>query len=278
MTIKTNRIERYYDTHPLEGDELTQSLPHFAVIEYLVAVIKWFFSGKRVGVVSNVNFYQTDNPLEPSISPDIAVVDGLVVKLPEIQGTTSYYIGADGPPPRIVIEIASKETWKQDLEEKPAKYYAMGVTEYFVYDPTEQPVWTRQWRSYNRLIGWRRNSHLGQFELLPKDKLGRLWSEELESWLMVEPEGLRLYTADNGLRLTEAEAHQLRAEVERQIAETERRRAEEERQRAEEAQRIALVERQRAEMLEQRADAQTERADKLAEMLRKLGHNPDDLI
>lgn len=88
---------------------------------------------------------------------------------------------------------------------------------------------------------------------------------------MVEPEGLRLYTADNVLRLTEAQAHQRQAEAERQIAEAERRRAEE-------AQRIALAERQRAEMLEQRADARTERANKLAEMLRKLGHNPDDLI
>lgn len=229
MTIKTNRIERYYDTHPLEGDELTQSLPHFAVIEYLVAVIKWFFSGKRVGVVSNVNFYKTENTFEPPISPDVAVVDGLIVKLPEIKGTTSFYIGTDGPTPRVVLEIASKETWKQDLEEKPAKYYALGVTEYFVYDPSDQPVWTRQWRSFNRLIGWRRNPALGQFELLTKDKMERLWSEELESWLMVEPEGLRLYTADNVLRLTEAEAG-------------------------------------------------WQRADKLAEILRKLGHNPDDLI
>jgi Uma2 family endonuclease len=228
MTIKPNRIERYYDTHPLEGDELTQSLPHFAVIEYLIAVIKWFFSGKRVGVVSNVNFYQTANPFEPSISPDIAVVEGLVVKLPELQETTSYYVGIDGPPPRLVIEIASKETWKQDLEEKPAKYYALGVSEYFVYDPSKQPVWTRQWRNYNRLVGWRRNPAQGQFELLPKDETGRLWSQELDSWLAVEPEGLRLYTADNKLRLTEAEAG-------------------------------------------------WQRADRLAEMLRKLGHNPDDL-
>jgi Uma2 family endonuclease len=250
MTIKANRIERYYDTHELEGDELTQSLSHFAVINYLITVLQWLFHARQVGVVSNVNFYRTENPKETSISPDIAVVDGLVVQLPALGGMPSYYVGADGPPPRVVFEIASRETWRQDLEEKPARYAAMGVKEYFVYDPTEQPVWTRQWRGYNRLIGWRRNPASGQPELLSKDLFGRLWSAELESWLAVEPEGLRLYTAEGSLRLTEAQAQEQRAEAEYQRAEAEKRKTEAERQRAE----------------------------KLAEMLRKLGHDPDDVI
>src|SRR4051794_10442254 len=133
MSIKPNRIERYYDTHPMEGEELTQSLPHYVVIQYLIVVIQWIFHGKRVGVVSNVNFYQTDNPREYAISPDIAIVDGLVTKLPEIGGTSSYYIGRDGPPPRVVFEIASPDTWRKDLEEKPAIYQSIGVSEYFVY-------------------------------------------------------------------------------------------------------------------------------------------------
>ncbi len=264
MTINANRIERYYDTHPVEGDELTQSLPHFAVIQYLVIVLQWLFHGKQVGVVSNVNFYQTEKPTETAISPDIAVVDGLVVRLPELGQMPSYYIGKDGPPPRVVLEIASKETWKQDLEDKPSKYYAMGVSEYFVYDPTDHPVWTKQWRGYNRLIGWRRDPALGQYVLLTKDAVGRLWSAELESWLAVEPEGLKLYTVEGLLRLTEAEAYLQRAE--------------EQQRRAEMQERWASVQEQRANVQEQRASVQEQRAEKLAEMLRKLGHNPDELI
>ena len=69
MTIKTNRIERYYDTHEVEGAELTQSVDHFLVIQYLIVVLQWLFHGKQVGVISNVNFYQTANPTETSISP-----------------------------------------------------------------------------------------------------------------------------------------------------------------------------------------------------------------
>jgi Uma2 family endonuclease len=212
MTIKSNRIERYYDTHEVEGAELTQSLSHYAVIKYLVLVLEWIFHNKGVGIVSNVNFYQTAYPGETPISPDLAVVDGLVVVERNPEGTSSYYVGNDGPPPRVAFEIASKETWRQDLEEKPAEYYTMGVNEYFVYDPNPRPIWAGHWRSYNRLIGWRKDATPGQYELLVKDEAGRLWSEELASWLVVEPEGLRLYTADGQHRLTEAEALQQRVE------------------------------------------------------------------
>src|SRR4051794_9891401 len=110
MTTKANRIERYYDTHDLEGAELTQSRIHVAVITYLTLVLQWIFHGKDVGVTGGINFYLTDNPLEPSKSPDIVVVDGLEVDPANLEDTPSYYIGEDGPPPRVVFEIASKET------------------------------------------------------------------------------------------------------------------------------------------------------------------------
>jgi hypothetical protein len=132
----------------------------------------------------------------------------------------------------------------------------MGVNEYFVFDPNSRSFWTGQWRKHNRLIGWRRNPASGQYELLVKDKAGRLWSEELASWLVIEGEGLRLYTAEGQLRLTEAEAQAQRAETERRKAETERR---------------------RAEVEFQRAEAESQKAARLAEMLRKLGHNLEDL-
>src|SRR5438132_397489 len=119
MTIKTNRIERYYDTHDVVGAELTQSRIHVAVIEYLILVIRWIFHGKDVGVTGGINFYLTDSTHEPAKSPDIAVVDGLEVDPDNLEDSPSYHIGKDGPPPRVVFEISSRETWRQDLEEKP---------------------------------------------------------------------------------------------------------------------------------------------------------------
>ena len=249
MTIKTNHIERYYDSHEVEGAELTQSVDHYLVIQYLILVLQWIFHGKGIGVVSNVNFYQTGNPHETPISPDIAVVEGLPEnRKPEDK--SSYYVGENSPAPRVVFEIGSKETWRQDLEEKPTKYFAIGVNEYFVYDPNEQTVWTRQWRSHSRLIGWRKSSVSGEFELIGKDKEGRLWSDELASWLAVEPAGLRLYDANGQLRLTQSEALQQNLEAERLRAEAETRRAN-----------MVGLEKQ-----------------KLAEKLRELGFNPEEII
>jgi hypothetical protein len=69
MTIKSNRIERYYDTHEVEGAQLTQSRIHYAVIKYLTLVLEWLFYGQGVGVTGNVNFYQTENLSKPPKAP-----------------------------------------------------------------------------------------------------------------------------------------------------------------------------------------------------------------
>jgi Uma2 family endonuclease len=241
MTTKANRIERYYDTHELEGAELTESRLHRELILYLVLVLRWVFNGKNVGVTGNTNFYQTDNPREPAKSPDIAVVEGFETDRRKIEDTPSYYVGEDGPPPMVVIEIASKETWRQDLEDKPAKYEAMGVKEYFVFDPNTRPLWVGQWRKHNRIIGWRKDTLSGRFELVDKDPDGRMWSEELESWLVVNENDLQLYTADGQLRLTKDEA-----------------------------------EARRADAAERRAEAATLKAQRLAERLRQLGIDPEE--
>lgn len=219
MTTKANRIERYYDTHEPEGAELTESRLHREIIMHLILVLRWLFHGKKVGVTGNTNFYQTDNPREPSKSPDIAVVEGFETDRRKIEDTPSYYVGEDGPPPMVVIEIASKETWRQDLEDKPARYETMGVNEYFVFDPNTRPLWTGPWRRFKRLIGWRRNPATGQYDLMEKDPAGRLWSAELTSWLVVEGNDLQLYTAEGQLRLTREEAESWRADMQAQRAE-----------------------------------------------------------
>ena len=266
MTTRANRIIRYYDSHEVEGAELTQSRIHHAVILRLMLVLQWIFQAqnRNTGVTGNVNFYQTANPDETSKSPDIAVVEGLETDPSNLEDTPSYYVGEDGPPPLVVFEIASKETWRQDLEDKPGRYQAMGVNEYFVFDPNKRSFWTGQWRGFNRLIGWRKDKVTGQYALIAKDPQGRLWSEELASWLAVEGNDLQLYTAEGQRRLTKEEAEAERAEFEAQRAEFERRRAENEARRAAEAQ--------------LQAEAERQENNKLKELLKKLGHNPDDLL
>jgi len=276
MSSQINYIERYYDSHQseLEEEELGQSRSHFYAIKYLLLILEWLFEsrGQKVGIVSEIGFYQTANKLEKPRQPDLAVVDGLeIVPKRKKDYSPSYYVGADGPPPRVVFEIASQNTWQADLEEKPGVYARMGVKEYFVFDP--QPglgVWTNQWRAKERLIGWRLQAN-GSYAELAKDEQGRMWSEELESWLVLDPsknEQLLLYSAEGELRVNKAEAAQQNSLIERRRADSaelkafvSQRKAQEESQRATLAQRKANQEAQRAELAQRKAEEEGQRAE-----------------
>lgn len=193
---------------------MSQSGLHFALIKYLIELLGWLFRGQAVGVVNDINFYQTAQPKESPKRPDIAVVDGLVIELvgDDEDEVASYYVGEDGPPPRVVIEIASRSTWEADLVEKPGLYAAMGVSEYLVFDPHLTPIWRGEWYAKGRLVGWRLDMSKGEYVELVKDANGRLWSEQLNSWLAVEGKLLRLYTTEGQMRLTESEAERARAD------------------------------------------------------------------
>lgn len=258
MTTRANRIERYYDTHDVEGEELTQSFAHYAAIRYLIAVLELYFQSQNVGVASNINFYQTDQPHETPKSPDVVVVDGMVVTTRSPEDSPSYYVGHDGPAPRVAIEISSKNTWRVDLEEKPTQYASMGILEYFVFDPNPRSYWTKQWRQHNRLVGWRIDETNGQYVLLPKDSEGRIWSEQLQSWLVVDGQFLRLYTTDGQLR-ENADDLLLAERRQRQILEQQ-----------------ALAERARAEQAEQARLEAERRLAELTEQLRRLQAKPEE--
>ena len=65
-----------------------------------------------------------------SIAPDVFVVFGA-----ENRGRRSYVLWQEPKAPDFVLEILSPSTHRRDREEKPANYAAMGVREYFLYDP-----------------------------------------------------------------------------------------------------------------------------------------------
>ncbi len=270
MTTKLNYIERYYDTHEIEGEEVTQSILHYAIIKYLISLLEELIERRISGIVSNINFYMTDDPNERPTSPDIAVIDGFRIEFGRENGPTSYHIDKNEPPPRLVFEISSNETWRNDLENKPAQYALMGVREYFAFDPNLPTIWTRQWKAKKRLIGWRLGAD-GQYFELEKDQDGRIWSEETQSWLVVEGGQLNLYSTQGELRLTLEEADDQRIAAAQQAQNIER-------QQREAAQRQVEVERQQRQAAQQQAQRERQRAEKLAELLRLHGIELDEKL
>jgi Uma2 family endonuclease len=193
-----NEVEYYYDSHPTLEDLMGETSIHAELVRYLILVLTWLFRGQQCAIYKNLNFYQTRNPHEYPLAPDIAVIKGVAP-----QHLRSWKVGLTGPAPQVVFEIASEETWKNDLQEKPFKYATMGVKEYFFYDPGDSPYWRRTKR---RLIGWQLDQTTGTaIEMVP-DQQGRLWSQQLESFLVPDDMYLRLYDSNNQRRLTEAQA------------------------------------------------------------------------
>ncbi len=200
-----DEVKYYYDSHSTEEDLMGETSFHADLVHYLMDVLTWLFHGQLCAIYENLNFYQTANAMEYPLAPDVAVIKGTAHR-----PVRSWRVGKSGPAPQMVFEIASEETWKKDLAEKPSKYARMGVQEYFAYDPHESPLP----RSGNqRLFGWRLDPDRQIMREMPHGPNGSLWSPSLESWLVPDGTILRLYDRNGQIRLTSAEAEARRAQA-----------------------------------------------------------------
>ncbi len=198
----------YYDKHPTHEDLMGESKLQSVLIQYLIQVFLWLYRSENWYIATNLNIYSSLDYVEYPMAPDVAVFKS--VKFPEGEVTSWKMMLPGHPAPAVVFEICSEKTVRDDLEDKPEKYGHLGVKEYFAFDPHQPPLR----KKYGlRLYGWRYNAN-GKTEKLEFDEQGRLWSEELESWLKADGDFLRLYDREGKLRLTGEEAEAERAEAE----------------------------------------------------------------
>jgi Uma2 family endonuclease len=202
----------YYDSHPTEEDLMGESRPHAALVEYLKQVLEWLFRHQACAIYENFNFFQTSDEYEYPLAPDVALIKE-VTQSPDI----SWRVGVHGPPPQVVFEIASPKTWARDLEETPVEYAAMGVQEYYAYDPYKTPLPLSR-RKGGRLFGWQLDKDTGLMQKMTPGPGGRLWSQHLDILLVPDGSYLRLYDRYDNLRLTQGEADRYRAEAEAEKA------------------------------------------------------------
>lgn len=170
---------------------------HEALKQYLMAVVNWSQRKQRSVAYGELNFYETTRYKEEPLYPDVAVLKGQ-----EWRRLPSYRLKVDGPAPDVVIEIISTKTRYRDLNKKPTRYEKWGTLEYFVYDPRERKRKLKK----PRLWGWRMNADKVYEELVSAQPDGRLWSEQLQCWLVPDNDYVRLYRASGERLLTETEA------------------------------------------------------------------------
>src|SRR6266568_1611680 len=72
-----HEVAYYYDFHPTEEDLMGETSVHATLVHYLIEVLTWLLEGQTCAVYENLNFYQTPNPKEYPLAPDIAVIKGV---------------------------------------------------------------------------------------------------------------------------------------------------------------------------------------------------------
>jgi len=186
-----------------EEEDLPESQPQIDLNDYLKEVLKYLYAMQGWFVTGNLAILPltTKGQKYPfkNLAPDV-VLFPIFISESQRLGLTSWNMNeANRPAPTVVFEVSSKETWQNDLSLKPEYYRLLGAKEYFAYDP--QGLWTN---STVRLRGWRYQNSVS--EELMSDNQGRLWSNELQSWLKPDDAYLRLYDQHNNLRLKGEEA------------------------------------------------------------------------
>ena len=208
--------------NPPEGDF------HFEAKATAKDTLRGYFQriGRRVYLACELPVYY---PNEPMFAPDVIAVRDV-----ELKHRMSWSVSSEGQGLDLALEVLWAGRAKKDLEENVARYAALGIPEYFVFD-----------RRRLRLRGYRLPTPTAtRYQpIIPQE--GRLASSVLDLELGIEGETLRFYHGLAALPETGeliARLGSLVGDLETRMEETERR-AEETERRAEEAERALAEER-----------------------------------
>ena len=248
-----------------DGTPVAESDFQLTPVAYARDALRDHFRGRPdVYVAANLFIYYEEDNLDATVAPDVFVVLGA----PNHDRHT-YRLWQEPKTPDFVLEVTSRRTWREDLGPKRTLYRALGVAEYWQYDPTgdylQPPL------QGLRLVD-------GEYRPMTEgaSAAGRqeMFSSVLGLELRVSERGFRLHDPVAGqdlLSLTERGEALARERHERERAERGWQRAEQERQWAEQERQRAEQERQRERQARQEAE---ERIAALEARLRDRGTEP----
>src|SRR4051812_26441852 len=193
--------------YPEEDGKLVESDRHLKQMLHLVGVLDLFFSKREDAFVGGdiALFYKEGDPTK-YFGPDVLVALG--VRPRSFRERGSYRLWEEKVPPAVVIELTSASTRQVDTVRKPRQYAALGVREYFLFDPLGEFL-------KPRLQGYRLNSQ-GRYDRLSGDELDSI---ELGLRLIVREGWLRLLNPTTGAVLpTLEEEHEARLAAEEENA------------------------------------------------------------
>ncbi len=116
-----------------DGEPMAESdFQYIPMTETVSALRNWFINRPDIYVAGDMLVYYRMNDNQVSLAPDVFAVIDASGNHPR----DSWLVWREGKAPDFVMEIASPSAWKRDATEKREIYAAMGVTEYWRFDPT----------------------------------------------------------------------------------------------------------------------------------------------
>jgi Uma2 family endonuclease len=197
-----------------DGKPMAETDLHRKLMAALIETLEdWFASDPNVYVSGNLLVFYREGDKRVHVAPDVFVVRGVQKAL-----RPNYLLWKESPLD-LVIELTSKTTMMEDIEEKYNLYVGeLGVKEYFLFDPEEEYL-------HPSFQGYRR----GKKGFVPiKPVAGRMMSKVLGLHLERVGDQLRLWDPSTGAHLptrgerAAAEAERAATEAERAAAEAER--------------------------------------------------------
>jgi Uma2 family endonuclease len=191
-----------------DGKPMAETDIHRQLLSDLVFTLDTFFQNRRdVYVSGNLLIYYVEGDPKKRIAPDVFIVRGV-----EKRPRRIYKLWEEGVAPQVVIELTSRQTWREDLQEKWRLYEQLGVEEYFIFDPEYDYL-------DDPLVGYRLKD--GKYKVMgARDH--RMRSKVLGLELVDTGETLRLFDPTNGKFLPSMEesagAQQRLAELESELA------------------------------------------------------------
>ena len=214
-----------------DGKPMAETEVHILALIHLLNALRYFFRKQSdTYVIGNMLLYYREGDKSKRKAPDIMVIKGVDTTIRR----RSYKLWEEKVPPSVVIELTSAETKKADIVTKPALYAALGIKEYFLFDPLFEYL-------DEQLLGYRMID--GEYRPIKPDSDGDLHSKELGVIFSIQGSLLRVVDPQTGEFVPALEEAVALADRETQRAEQESQRAEQESQRAEqEAQRATEAE------------------------------------
>ena len=207
------------------------------------------------------------NRLRNKVSPDIYVAFG--VDAAAIFSRDAYLIWEAGKPPDFALEVASKSTHDTDTESKPEIYQALGIGEYWRFDPSGGRYYGYALAGDILVDGVYQPIEVsriarGRLEPFSRELNGMLhgYSPALGLALCVQGDRLLFFDPETGEFLRDLGEEQARANQEQTRADREQTRANQEQTRADREQ--ARADREQARANQEQARADREQAGRLA--------------